>query len=82
MSENTTEKGEIAVAIPKSTARGHNLAQYSRRKKAILLALLLLAAAAGYLFVSHDDAWYGTTIAVVETIETTHTQTQAGTSIG
>lgn len=82
MSENTTERGKIAVAIPKSTARGHNLAQYSRRKKAMLLALLLLAAAAGYLFVSHDDAWYGTTIAVVETIETTHTQTQAGTSIG
>lgn len=36
----------------------------------------------GYVIVDHDDAWYTSTIAVITEIQTEHTETQNGVSIG
>lgn len=57
-------------------------ASASQRRQAILLTILFLCAVAGYVVVDHDDAWYTSTIAVITEIQTEHTETQSGVSIG
>ena len=49
-----------------------------QRKKPIVMLVLLLLAVLGYGFVAHDAFLYDTTIVRIASIETRHTETQAG----
>ena len=46
------------------------------------MMVLLICAVIGYIIVDHNDAWYDTTIVEVTDIQTKHTETQPGVSIG
>lgn len=53
-----------------------------QRRQRILLAVLFVCAVVGYVVVDHNDRWYTSTIAVITDIQTEHTETQNGVSIG
>ena len=53
-----------------------------QRKKPIVMLVLLLLAVLGYGFVAHDAFLYDTTIVRIASIETRHTETQAGVVSG
>ena len=74
--------GGIVTKFPGSRALARQGAPGNRRRQVILLAILFVCAMVGYVIVDHDDAWYTSTIAVITEIQTEHTETQNGVSIG